>query len=30
MKNDLDSRILGWALIACVVFLAVAYYGMYR
>jgi hypothetical protein len=30
MKPDLDSRIFAWALVACVVFLAIAYYGIYK
>jgi len=28
MKTDLDSKILAWALIACVVFLTVAAWGI--
>jgi hypothetical protein len=30
MKNDLDTRIMAWALVFCVVFLAIAYYGIYK
>lgn len=30
MKNDLDSKIFGLALIFVVVVLAIAYYGIYR
>jgi hypothetical protein len=29
MKNDLDSRIFAWALVFVIVFLAIAYYGVF-
>jgi hypothetical protein len=30
MKSDLDSRTFAWALVACVILLAIASYGVCR